>query len=177
MMKKVFVFIIVGLMLVSMSFSLQSAPRQRKMMRHAGFGIMMAEKNLLPAFMLLKFKGEIGLTEDQVAKIEKIEESFQEARIRKDADVEVLELKLRTYLKEDKIDRGKMEKMIRDIAKMRTDAQVDHINHLLDIKNILTPDQLKKIEQLKTERMRDRMEHRDKRFKDRGMRQMDRRTN
>jgi Spy/CpxP family protein refolding chaperone len=169
MSKKIIVLVIMGLMLVSMSLTLESAPRQRKMMRHTGFGLMMAEKNLFPAFMLLKFKDEIGLTEAQIDKLEKMQQSSQEARIKKQADIKIQELRMKAYLKEDNIDRGKMEKMLRGIAKMRTDSQVDYINHLLDIKNVLTPEQMKKLEEIKKERMRDRMKRRDKRSKDRGM--------
>ena len=167
MSKKVIILIIAGLVLASFYFMLESAPMQRKMMRHARFGIMMAEKNLFPAQLLLRVKDEIGLTEEQVNKIEKMEVLYQESNIRKQADIKVKELKFHSYLKGDQIDRSKMEKMVRAIAKMRTNSIIDHINFLLDLRNILTPEQLKKIEDLKKERMHEMMRHRKKRMKDR----------
>jgi len=167
MSKKVIILIIAGVVLASFYFMLESAPMQRKMMRHARFGIMMAEKNLFPAQLLLRVKDEIGLTEEQVNKIEKMEVLYQESNIRKQADIKVKELKFHSYLKGDQIDRSKMEKMVRAIAKMRTNSIIDHINFLLDLRNILTPEQLKKIEDLKKERMHEMMRHRKKRMKDR----------
>jgi Spy/CpxP family protein refolding chaperone len=160
MSKKVTILILAGFVLASFSFTLESAPMQRKMMRHARFGIMMAEKNLFPAKLLLRVKDEIGLTEEQTNKIEKMEELYQESAIKKQADIKIQELKFHSYLKEDQIDRSKMEKMIRNIAKMRTDSIVDHINYLLDLRNLLTPEQIEKIEDIKKQRMHEMMRHR-----------------
>lgn len=168
MSKKIIVLAIAALMVSSIVFTLEAAPKDRRMMRHAGYRIMMAEKNLLPARMLLKFKDDIGLTEDQVGKIEKMQEARKEAKIKKQADIKVQELKFNSYLKGDKVDRGKMEKMIRTIAKMRTDSQIETINYLLDLKEILTPEQVKKIDELKKDRMHKRMKSRGSRRAPRG---------
>lgn len=151
MTKKVTILtlIAVGLILISASFTVDAAVMSPRMMRHAGFRIGMAEKNLFPGHMLMRFKDEIGLTEDQVSKIEKMQELFQETAIRKSADIKIQSLKLRSYLKDDQINRKKMGKMIRDIAKMKTDMQIDRMNYLLDLKSLLTPEQLTKIEELK----------------------------
>lgn len=160
MSKKIIILAIAALMVSSIAFAMEPGPGDHRMMRHAGYRIMMAEKNLLPAHMLLKFKDEIGLTDSQIDKIDKMQDAYQEAAIKKQADVKVQELKLNSYLKEDKIDRGKMEKMIRAIAQMRTDSQIDHINYLLDLKDILTPEQVKKIDEFKKDRMHKRMDSR-----------------
>ena len=149
-----------GLIFISANFTADAAVMSPDMMRHAGFKIRMAEKNLFPGHMLIKFKDEIGLTEDQLSKIEKMQNLFQEAGIRKKADIKVLELKLHSYLKAEQINRKKMEKMIRDIAKMKTDLQVDRLNYLLDLKSLLTPEQIAKIEELKKERRRHWMRQR-----------------
>ena len=164
MTKKLTVLVIAGLML--MSVNLLAGPRgaDRDMMRHARFGIHMAEQNLFPGFMLLKHKDEIGLTQDQVKKIEKMEEAHKEAGIRKQADIEVLELKLHSFLKKEPVNRKEMEKMVRDIAAMKTDLQIQQMNYLLDVKDILTPEQLDKIESFKKEKrhrmLEDRMKER-----------------
>lgn len=160
MTKKVTILIAAVLMLISMNLMAERGSRGRDMVKHARFGIHMAEKNLFPGSMLLKFKDEIGLTAEQVKKIEKMTELFQEAAIRKQADIKVKGLKVRSYLKEEQVDRKKMEIMIREIANMRTDLQVDHMNYLLDLKDLLTPEQIAKIESLKKERIHKRMKKR-----------------
>lgn len=155
MTKKLVTIIAAGLMLMAVNFNANAeaaSPPGRDMMKHARFGIRMAERNLLPAHMLLRFKDEIGLTEDQVNKIETMQEQFSEYAIKQKADLKIKEMKFHSYLKEDKIDRKKMEKMIRDITSMKTDMQINHMNYLLDLKELLTPEQLQKIETFRKER-------------------------
>jgi len=161
MTKKLILLAAAILMVVSFSVDLQAQNRgHRGMMKHSRFGIHMAEKNMFPAHMLLRFKDEIGLSEAQVGKLEKMQEQFEEKSIRSKADVEVKQMKIQSYLKNDKIDRKVLEKMIRDTATLKTDIQIERMNYMLDIKSVLTADQLNKIETLKKE-------HREKRMEDR----------
>jgi Spy/CpxP family protein refolding chaperone len=44
---------------------------------------------------------------------------------------------------------------------MKTDMQVDHMNYLLDLKDLLTPEQIAKIESLKKERIHKSMKNRE----------------
>jgi Spy/CpxP family protein refolding chaperone len=161
MTKKVTILIAAVLIFVSMNLMAEHGSRGRDMVKHARFGIYMAERNLFSGSMLLKFKDEIQLTAEQVSKIEKMTDLFQEAAIRKHADIKVKGLKLRSYLKDEQVDRKKMGNMIREIAKMRTDMQVDHMNYLLDLKELLTPEQIAKIESLKKESRHKRMKRRE----------------
>lgn len=152
MTKKVTLLVAAVLMVLVGSLALEAGARRPDMMKHSRFGIRMAEKNLLPAKMLLRFKDDIGLTDQQTAKIESMQVKFQEAHIRRQADIKVKELKLQNFLKGDKINRKKMEQMIRDVAALRTDMQIDRMHYLLDVKSVLTADQLKKIDEIKKNR-------------------------
>ncbi len=118
-------------------------------MKHTRFGLYMAEKNLFSPRMLLKFQDDIGLTKDQVIKIEKLQTLYHESLIRQNADIQVKELKISDYLNDDQINRKKMETMIREVAAMKTDMKIAHLNHLLDVKSLLTAEQITKIEDLK----------------------------
>ncbi len=160
MTKKLIILTAVGLLLISMNLNARPAGRDRDMMRHARFGIFMAENNLFPARMLLKFKDDIGLTREQLGKIEKMQELIHEATIRREADIKIKELKLQSYLKNEPVNRKEMEKMIGEIAKMKTDQQIDHMNYLLDLREVLTPEQVGKIETLKKEKFHRVMENR-----------------
>jgi len=165
MTKKLTVFVIVGMMLITMNLAADPRGGNRDMMRHARFGIHMAENFLFPGRILLKFKDEINLTPKQVQVIEKMDENYKEAGIRKQADIKILELKLHSYLKKDPVDRKQMEKMIREVAQMRTDMQIDRMNYLLDVKKILTKEQLEKIESLKKRRRQRALEERRRKYK------------
>jgi Spy/CpxP family protein refolding chaperone len=159
-MKKLTVLILVFVLVLASGAFLQGVMRSPDMLRHMGFGLHMAERNLFPCVILLQMKDEIGLTKEQVDKIEKIQGTIQENSIKRQADIKILELKLANSLQADKADRAQIEKSIRDISKLRTDMQIEHINHLLNIRDVLTPDQVKKIEELKKNFRSNRMENR-----------------
>jgi hypothetical protein len=129
--------------------------------QHMKFGLKMAEKNLFHAGMLLKIKDKIGLSQSQVKKIEKMKASHEELWIKKEADIKILKLKLDNYLKNEKLERGRIEKMIRGIAKVKTGMQIEQIHYLLDLRELLTSEQLTKIEELK-KKMRHKRMHRHK---------------
>ena len=71
--------------------------------------------------------------------------------IKSNADLKVLEVQFRAYLKTEKLDRKKLEKMIKNIAAVKADLQVDRINFLLDVRNVLTPEQIKKVDEIKSQ--------------------------
>lgn len=142
-MKKLMVLIFIVFYLVSGMFG---AGYISKHMKH-GFGML--DSNMIRGQMLLKMKDELGLTPDQEKKIEQMSLNFQESVIKRMADTKVLELKLTNYLQGDKIDKKSIEKMVKEVAMMKADMQVDRIFHYLDIKGVLTPEQLKKVEELK----------------------------
>ena len=110
------------------------------------FGLYMAENNLFEARFILHLKGEIGLTAPQEKKIEDMMLAYEESAIRRGSDVKVLELKFASLLKGNRIDRREMEKLAREIGKMKTDLQVGHLNYLLDVRDTLTAEQIQKLE-------------------------------
>lgn len=117
--------------------------------KHMKQGARMAESNMYSGRMVLRMKAELGLTSDQVKKIEQMSLDFQESLIKRMADTKILELKFANYLQGDKISKKSVEKMIKEIAGLKTDLQIDRVFHLLDIKSVLTPEQLKKADELK----------------------------
>jgi len=157
MIKKATIFVMSVLLLVSFTSLLEAKAGNPGMLKHMRQGVRMAEKNLFPAQILLKLKERINLTKDQVRTIEKMRDAHQESAIRRTADIKVLELKIGSYMEKEKINIGKLEKMLRQVAAMKTDLTVANINYLLDLRDLLTPEQIKKIESVKGEMRRMRM--------------------
>ena len=143
-------------MLISLMFlfgnTLDAKRGSQRSMRHSGFGLKMAEKNLLPARILLRFKTEIGLTDVQVKKIEKMQSNYQEYKIKSIADAKLIGLKISTVFNADKVNRGKVTSLIKKVGLIKTEMQVSRINYLLDVKSVLTKAQIGKINSLKQER-------------------------
>jgi Spy/CpxP family protein refolding chaperone len=162
------VFILIMLIVLSITIQAQAGKKSwPNMLHNLKFGLYMAENNLFEARFILRLKSEIGLTGEQEQKIENMMLVHEESVIRRGSDIKVLELKFASLLKNNRIDRREMEKMAREMGKLKTDLQVDHLNYLLDVRDTLTPEQIQKIEKLKKdipERIRDRIRDRKDNF-------------
>lgn len=151
--KKTWLIVVVALVFL-LGNTLNASPKAQrsKMMKHSGFGLKMVEKNLFPAKMLLKFKEDIGLSESQIKKIEKMELDFQKYVIKNSADAKLIGLKIKAEFNSDKVNRGKVTDLIKKVAAVKTEIVVNRINYLLDIKSVLKKEQIEKINSLKRER-------------------------
>ena len=150
MIKKM-VFLLIIILLPFSSSLLDAGSRKQGLINHHKFGFYMAGKNLFNAHTILKMKDQINLSGDQVNKIENIVLSFRESSIRKSAEIKIRELRLASYLKSEKVDRKQIEKVIRQISKMKTDCIVEYMNYLLDLREILTDEQFEKLKKINDE--------------------------
>lgn len=107
-----------------------------------------AQKDLFDARLILDAKDKIGLTKEQRQKIENKMLAYEEASIKNWAEIKVLELRFASYVKSEKVDRKEIEKVVREISARKTDCIVKYMNYLLDLKGILTAEQLKKMRAL-----------------------------
>ena len=65
--------------------------------------------------------------------------------IKKRADIEVAEVELREILEKDPVDVKTAETKVKQIASLKTEAAVMHIQGIEDVKAKLTPEQKKKL--------------------------------
>lgn len=151
-MKRISVLFLALVMFIGLVFQADAAvpqgDRERPLMQRGMLvGMRMVENNLYPPPMLLKMAGEIGLKEEQEGKIRDMELRYQEIEVKQQAEIRIQSMKLRNLLSESKVDRKAVDRAIRAISTMRTDIQLARINHLLDVRALLTPEQIKKIEE------------------------------
>ncbi len=160
-MNKKIVFLLVMVLLLGTLSQAQVGKRPRPgVLNSMRFGLYMAENNLFEARFILHLKAEIGLAPEQEKKIGDMMLAYEESAIRRGSDIKVLELKFASLLKPGRVDRREMEKMVREIGKMKTDLQVGHLNYLLDVRDTLTAEQVQKLEKAKEKfrgEMRERM--------------------
>jgi Heavy-metal resistance len=98
--------------------------------------------------LMLDHRAELGLTLDQVSRLEGLRTAFARESIKRDADIRVGEMDLATLLEQEPLDMGKVEAKIQEVSKLRADLQIGRLRTLEQGRAVLTPEQRTKLKAL-----------------------------
>ena len=139
MKSKLFTVLLVMLLTFSMTAVAQSDSRGMGMGKHrAGRGFF-AGQDFLPARLLLRAKDELGLSGEQVKKINALVEAHEQWAIKFKAEMKIKALKLRSITGE--MDIQEAEKLIREQADMHATMQIARLHLQKELQAVLTPEQ------------------------------------
>ena len=93
-------------------------------------------------------KTALEITPEQATKIQKADDDVEKAVIAQDAKIREARLDLQKLMREDKPDREKVLSQIDVIGKAMTDRQKMDATRMLDIRDALTPEQVKKAKEM-----------------------------
>jgi Spy/CpxP family protein refolding chaperone len=93
---------------------------------------------------ILSYREYLGLTAEQVKKLEQLRDNFQRQSIRTDADLKIVELDITALLDSPTVDVGKVEAKIREAEKLRADLRIARVRTIEQAKSMLTAEQRKK---------------------------------
>lgn len=93
---------------------------------------------------MLRYREYLGLSPEQVKKIEQLRENFQRQSIRNEADARIVELDIASLLDNPNVDMGKVEAKIREAEKLRADLRVARLRTIEQAKAVLTAEQRNK---------------------------------
>lgn len=85
----------------------------------------------------------LNLTDAQKKQMEELRTSMQKQAVKLRSSVQLDRIDLRELLKADEPNKAAIEKKLDEIAKLQTEQKMLRINHMLDVRKILTPEQLK----------------------------------
>ena len=97
---------------------------------------------------ILSNREALGLSADQVRKLEHLRDGFQRLSIRNDADLRIVELDIAALLDNDPVDLAKLEAKMREGEKLRTDLRLARIRAIEQARGMLTAEQKKKLQDL-----------------------------
>jgi Spy/CpxP family protein refolding chaperone len=109
-------------------------------------GMAAAERPLIT--LMLDRRQELGLTPDQVARLEALRQGFAREAIRRDADIRVAELDLAAVLDHDPVDLAQAEARIHELARLRAQLRVERLRTIEQGKAVLTPEQRARLQAL-----------------------------
>ena len=117
-----------------------------------------------------KVAKELGLTPDQIQKLEDLKYQHEKQVIDVKRDLALKRLDLRRELQKDSPDRAVLDRLTDETSALRGRMQKLRLNHMLDAKKILTPEQAQMIKDRFMERRQHMRERRGDRFQRRDFR-------
>jgi len=111
------------------------------------FGVSNSREDRPVITQMLNNKEMLGLSTDQVRKLEQLRDGFQRQSIRSDADLRIVELDIARLLDNDPVDIGKVEQKVREGEKLRADLRIARIRVIEQARAVLTSEQKKKFQE------------------------------
>ena len=113
-------------------------------------GVPQEERPLIS--LMLQNREKLSLSDDQVKKLDQLRTEFQKESIRREADVRVGEMDLKSLLEAEPVDMPKVEGKVREIERSHADIRLARIRAIEKAKELLTAEQKKKLQELMAER-------------------------
>lgn len=102
-----------------------------------------AERPLIT--MMLHHRGELGLSDEQVSRLEALRGEFAREAIRRDADIRIAELDLAALLAQNPVDLARAETKIRELGQLRAELRIARLRTLEQGKAVLSAEQRQKL--------------------------------
>lgn len=112
------------------------------------FGAYASREDRPVITQILNNKEMLGLSADQVRKLEQLRDNFQRQSIRTDADSRIVELDIAALMDNEPVDLAKVEQKIRESEKLRADLRIARIRIVEQAKAMLNPEQKKKLQEI-----------------------------
>jgi len=148
MTKKTTIFVLAALLTVSLTLSIEGQTGGDNLKRRMRNRVFMGGQDFFPVQMVFRFEKEIGLSPEQKKNIEKIRESAQIQAVKTDADLKLGELKLKSLLKQENVNRDEVKNQVFENSQLRANLLARRLNRMLDIKEMLTKEQLNKLQKI-----------------------------
>lgn len=98
--------------------------------------------------LALQHRDQLGLTADQVTRLESLRAEFQKEAIRRSADLQIAETELEQLLQAEPVDLTKVEATLRQLESLRADLRLSRIKTIEQGKAVLTLEQRQKLASL-----------------------------
>ncbi len=112
------------------------------------FGGTTAQEQQPVISLLLRNREKVGLSDDQIKKLEQLRSDFEKETIRNEADIRVAEIDLNNLLQAPSADMAKIEAKIREVERLRADLRIARIRAIDKAKALLSAEQRKRLQEL-----------------------------
>jgi Spy/CpxP family protein refolding chaperone len=102
-------------------------------------------------FDVARMQTELGLSDDQVAALQKMRSDGRSEAIRRRADLRIAQGDLQDLLKAQAVDEKAISAKVKQVTDLQAAATRARVDHRLAVRRLLTPEQLAKMESLMSE--------------------------
>jgi len=127
-------------------------PGMRGQMGAGGLGLGRLARNP-------QFRERIGLTAEQVTRIQTQESTFAKAQIRNHSELQIKRMEFQELLQAEKPDRALIDKKMREVNEAEFAVRKTGVDHQLAMRDMLTPEQKQKMQELMQENRTRMMEN------------------
>ena len=107
------------------------------------------KKVLKKLHMIFEHQEELGISDDQLAKIKELKVALKKDLIQKQADIDLVKVDIRSALYEDEINLNSVDKLIDQKYETKKSKSKQVVSTLAQLKKILTKDQMDNLKNLK----------------------------
>jgi Spy/CpxP family protein refolding chaperone len=91
--------------------------------------------------LALAQRARLGLSPDQVSRLEALRTGFSREAIRREAEIRIVELDLATLLEADPLDLPRVEAKVRELGERQADLRIARLRTIEQGRAVLTPEQ------------------------------------
>jgi len=125
-----------------------------------GFGLHQTQMLKYPGYQFYqRFSNKLDLSNEQLTKMEKIDDDFQKARIDMQSKIELSEIEFRKAMQNNSSKDDILAKQDK-ISNLRNQMQKMALSYKIDLYNLLTSDQKEKLDDLRADLRKNMMEQR-----------------
>lgn len=144
-MKKYFALALGLVFVLGLMQSVSFAEGQNKFGGGGAHGKSVKEKFFKKVKMIYSYQEEIGVSDEQLAKIKDIKIALKKDLIRKDADIDIIKIDIMSLLYEDQVDLEAVNKLVDQKYDIKKEKAKKTIATYAELKKILTEEQLDKL--------------------------------
>ena len=126
--------------------------------KHHGNDMPLDKKLFKKLHMIFSHQDELGISDDQLAKIKELKIALKKDLIQKEADIDLVKVDIRSALYEDEINLEAVNKLIDQKYETKKSKSKQVVSTIAELKKILTKDQMDKLKDLKKQQHRGRSE-------------------
>ena len=126
--------------------------------KHHGKDMPLDKKLFKKLHMIFSHQDELGISDDQLAKIKELKIALKKDLIQKEADIDLVKVDIRSALYEDEINLEVVNKLIDQKYETKKSKSKQVVSTIAELKKILTKDQMDKLKDLKKQQHRGRSE-------------------